>query len=393
LACVKSAFGIPPPTCQRRHVPRWKARTWWILGLLLLLQLGAAVGFRSWAIQRDIERWEEYQARCRSQGEDLGIKPWLPAAVPDDDNLFTHPWVIAFLASESSPQAEAVAEMQAWPGLDLDGYEAPAEGKSWFDGREAETAAVLQAGKERADHFRAIHEAAGRGGSRAPVDFDGPFENIGGPWTRISDLGGMLAVHADAAMASGDGPAATADLEAMLRLGNHLRGGNFLLATLIGTGFEGNARRILDAGISRRIFNPADRRRLLAALRTRPVAEELAAVSQVERGMFLAALEGLVATRPPAGIKASYAAFLNPPRRLGATNSLHLCTTLDAPLAAGGSRTAWEDFDRQVSTLSQEEEIPGTEIAGFFLGQLSNVATGLFLHEDELDLLRQRLAE
>lgn len=389
---VKLAFGIPPPGWQPSRMSRWKARTWWILGLLLLLQIGAVVGFRGWAVHRDIDDWENYQANARARGEDLGIKAWLPTAVPDDDNVFGHPWVVALLASESSPQAEAVAELQAWPGLALDGYEAPSKGKSWFDGREAEAARVLRAGKDRADDFKAIHEAAGRGGCQPPVDLDGSFENVGGPWTRIGDLGQMLSVHADAAMASGDSSTAIADLEAMLNLGRHLRGGNFLLATVIGAGFEAHARKVIDAGLSRQIFQPEDRLRLLAAMRKRPVPDELAAVMRVERGVFLAALEKLVATPPPAGIKAKFAAFLNPSRRLVATNSLHFCRMLDAPLASGGGRAAWEDFDLHVQERSQLKETPATGIAASALA-LGNVAVGLFVHEDALDQIRLRLAE
>lgn len=358
----------------------------------MLLQIGWAVGFQTWAIRRDIVQWEKYQAHCRAIGEDLGIKAWLPPVVPDDDNVFTHPWVTGFVASESSPQAVAVAEMQPWPGLALDGYEAPSKGKSWFDGREAEAAAVLRAGKDRAGDFGAIHEAAGRGGCQPPVDLDGSFENVGGPWTRIGDLGQMLSVHADAAMASGDSSTAVADLEAMLNMGRHLRGGNFLLATVIGAGFEAHARKVIDAGLSRQIFHPEDRQRLLAAMRTRPVPDELAAVMRVERGVFLAALEKLVATPQPAEFKAKFRAVLNPPKRLVATNSLHFCRMLDAPLASGGGRAAWEDFDLRVQELSQEKATPATRIAASALA-LGNLAASLFVHEDALDQIRQRLAE
>ncbi len=360
--------------------------------MLLLLQLGAAVGFSSWAIHRDIERWEDYQARCRSRGEDLGIKAWLPPDVPDDDNLFTHPWMIAFLGSESSPQAEAVAKMQAWPGLDLDGYEAPAEGKSWFDGREAEAAAVLQAGKDRADHFRAIHEAAGRGGTQAPVDLEGSFENVGGPWTRISDLQKLLAVHAEAAMVSGDAPTATADLEAMLRLGNHLRGQNFLLATLIGMAFETRARPIVELGLTREVFQVGDRQRLLAAMRARPVQDEMAAVMRVERGMFLASLEDQFENAPPAGFDAKFEAWLNPPGRRIATNSFHFCKLLEPTLANSNSRASWEDFDQAIRRMSKEEATPANGIAKTIYVLIGEFGP-YFEQEEKLDVLRQRLAE
>lgn len=317
---------------------RWKARIWWVLGLLLLLLVAAAAGFRSWSIQREVAQWEDYRAHCRSSGEDLGVEPWLPAPVPDEDNVFGHPWMSGFLESERSPQAEAVAKMRAGPGLALESYEAPSDGGSWFDGREAQAAALLEAGKEQASDLKAIHEAAARVACQPPVDLGDSMKDIDGPWTRISDLGPVLALHADAAVASGDASLATAHLEAMLRFGDHLRGGNFLLVTLMGWVFENRAAMIIDAGLSRHLFRPEDRRRLLAAMRTRPVPDEMVAAMRVERGIFLGSLDGEVRKGTPVGFKEKFGAFLNPPRRLVATNSLHLCRTLEGILASGAGR-------------------------------------------------------
>lgn len=371
---------------------RGKSRIWWILGFLLLFQIAAAVGFRARAIRQDIGRWEEFQANCRTTGEDLGIKPWLPPEVADEDNFFRHPWVTGFLASESSPQAEAVEELQPWPGLALDGHEEPAEGKSWFDGREAVASAVIEAGKDRADHFKEVHEAAGRNGCQPPLDFSGSYETLSGPWTRVAGLGPMLAVHAEAAIVSGDAPAATADLEAMLRLGNHLRGQNFLLATLIGMAFETRARPIIELGLTRQVFQAGDRGRLLAAMRTRPVHDELAAVMRVERGMFLASLEDQFKKAATTGTKAKLEAWWNPPGRTIATNSFHFCKLLEPTLANPGARTSWEDFDRMIRRMAKEEPTPANAIAKTMYVLIGEFGP-YFAQEDQLDLLRQRLAE
>lgn len=388
----KSAIGIPPDACQLHGVPRWRAKTWWILGSLLLLQILAALGFHLKAIQRDIQHWEDYQRQCRSRGEDLGIKAWLPPEVADENNLFAHPWVVGFLDSEHSPQAKAVASLREWPDSSLDGYEAPTAGQSWFDGREAEAAAVLRAGQDRAADLRAIREAAGRSACRLPIDDHGSYEGMRDPWTRIRHLETLLALHADAALASGDGPAATADLEAMLRIGKHLRGCNFLLSTMIGTGFEGRTLPLIDAGLQRSIFGADQKQRLFLALRTRPVDEEWTAVMRVERGLFLAALKQMNPNRPPTGFREQWAARLNPPKRLVATNSLHFCRLLEAPLSAGGDRAAWESFSRHIDEIPRDQRSPLTEIAAAGL-YMTNMAPALFVQEDELDLLRKRLAE
>jgi hypothetical protein len=373
-------------------MPRWKARTWWILGLLLLLQLAVAVGFCKHAIRRDLERWEDYQAHCRSIGEDLGIEAWLPAPVAPEDNVFNHPWITGFLVSESSPQAQAVGELQPWPGLGLDGHEEPADGKSWFDGREAEASAVAQAGRDRAGHFKAIHEATARTGCRPPLDFSGSYETLSGPWSRVAEFRPMLAIHAEAAMLSGDISAATADLEAMLRLGKHLRGQNFLIATLIGMAFDSRAKPIIDLGLTRNLFQAGDRRRLLAAMRTRPVHDEMAAVMRVERGMFLASLEDEIEKAQPAGFDAKLEAWLNPPARRIATNSYHFCKLLEPTLANSASRSSWEDLDRAIRRMSKEEPTPANGIAKTIYVLIGEFGP-CFEQEDELDALRQRLAE
>ncbi len=218
------------------------------------------------------------------------------------------------------------------------------------------------------------------------------MKDIDGPWTRISDLGPMLALHADAAMASGDASLATAHLEAMLRFGSHLRGGNFLLVTLQGGLFENRAAMIIDAGLSRHVFRPEDRLRLLASMRTRPFPDEMVAAMRVERGIFLASLEGEVTKGTPTGIKEKFAAFLNPPRRLVATNSLHFCRMLEGTLAFGASRGAWEDFGRHIHGVSRGEIKPTIKISVSTL-VMTNLAESLFVHEDYLDHVRQRLAE
>jgi hypothetical protein len=344
------------------------------------------------AIRRDLERWEDYQAHCRSTGEDLGIEAWLPAPVAPEDNVFSHPWITGFLASESSPQAQAVAGLQPWPGLGLDGHEEPADGQSWFEGREAEASAVVQAGRDRAGHFEAIHEAAGRAGCQPPLDFSGSYETLSGPWSRVAELGPMLAIHAEAAMLSGTISAATADLEAMLRLGKHLRGQNFLIATLIGMAFESRAKPIIELGLTRNVFQAGDRRRLLAAMRTRPVHDEMAAVMRVERGMFLASLEDEIEEAPTAGFEAKFDAWLNPPARRIATNSYYFCKLLEPTLANSGSRSTWEDFDRTIRRMSKEEPTPANGIAKTIYVLIGEFGP-YFEQEDELDALRQRLAE
>jgi hypothetical protein len=127
-------------------------------------------------------------------------------------------------------------------------------------------------------------------------------------------------------------------------------------------------------------------------MRTRPVPDEIVAAMRVERGIFLGSLNAEVTKSTPAGFREKFAAFLNPPRRLVATNSLHFCRMLEGVLASGASRGAWEDFGRHIHEVSRIEIKPTIKISVSSL-VMTNLAESLFVLEDYLGHLRQRLAE
>ena len=300
-----------------------------------------------------------------------------------------HTWMRDFLASESSKAAKAVAALQSEPGLGLDDYVPPAEAQSWFDGKEAEAIKVRETARLYAIHLSGILEAAKRQSCRLPVDFTRSYGVCAGPWVRLGKLPKVLVVQADAAISHGDGETACEYLIAMFRLGNHLRSQNFMLASVLGASFEGQAAGATELGVDRGIFSPEMRGRLLASMRRRPLAEELVAVMKVERAWFLQQLE-LLPSSPVRGIgRLSPQNLFNPPERIKAVNALFFCKTLDTALDQTPSRETWERFDTSLQKITKKESAP-TLAAGSFFG-LRGIIRSLFFLEDDLERLRTKL--
>lgn len=360
-------------------------KPWFWLTLVAVVFL-ALLGLRAEATRRDVERWQAYQSMSRQAGDDLGVEAWLPPDVAETDNLMTHPWVAGFLSSESSAQSIALDSLQPWPGLALDGYLGPEEGRSWFEGRESESERVRHAALTYEADLAAIHEAAGRPGCRLPVDFSRPFELDDKSWLRVDQIRHALSVQADAEVAHGDGEAASRHLAALFRWGDHLRGQDFLLASVVGAGFESDAIAIARAGVVRKAFSPAERKRLLVAMRARPAENELLQVMKVERGWFLMTLDEAVAAAP-AGLL-SFNAWLHPAERLRATNALHFCHALDS--VRPPTRPAWMRFHEAFG-----KPVPDRRhgIAATSLQISAGTVPAFFLLEDDLRELQEMLAE
>lgn len=347
-------------------------------------------------IRRDVKRWEDYQQQCGARGEDLGMEAWLPGKVADADNAFAHPWMRGFLAGELSPEGEAVVALQASPDLGLEEYQPLADegdsSKLWFDDKPVERERVLEAGRKHAKDFAAIHEMAARPSARLVEDSSRMYEICSGFPANLSKIGPMLSLHAAAALSAGDEATAVADLEALLRLGNHFRCQNFLLAEVVGAGLEGSALPVIEAGAVKSAFSPASNQRLRAARRSRKIEEELAACWRGERGVFLQTLESLAQMdgRTDAG---PLVAFLHPPKRFLATNRLAFCEILDPALTPPLSVAGWWDFERRTGLLPSDQS--GFDPAGFAHGtyrMTGHVVGSILAQEEEMDRVFSLLA-
>lgn len=366
-------------------------RKWWIWSAAIILPLLILAGLgwflRENGIKQDLEDWRNYQAAAQARGEDLGIEAWLPPKVADADNAFTHPWMLGFLAGESSPEAEAVAAMQPYPGLGIEDYEVQVEGyetgKSWFDDKPAERDRVLKAGRTHAKHLAAIHELAARPAARLELDISSGYESAFGSWPNLSQLGPMLSLHAAAALSAGDEATAVADLEALLRLGSHFRSQNFLLPQIVGTGLEASALPVIETGAVKNAFSPASKLRLRAARRSRKIEDELAATWRVERGMFLQTL-GQIVQKSTRSDSRPLTAFLRPPERLLATNSLAYCEMLDPALNTTPAIAGWQDLDRRISLIPKKDgRDDPDQIAHATFILAGNIVGGLLVQEED----------
>jgi len=368
---------------------RFRKNALWIAGTLAVLLAATGLALRAAGVRQDIERWNEYQRNRKAAGEDLGVGAWQPPNVAEEDNLMDHSWMRDFLASESSEAAKAVTSLQPWPELGLDGYAPPSEAQSWFDGKEAEAIKVRETARLYATHLSGIHEAAKRQSCRLPVDFTRFLEAYNGPWVRLGKLPKVLVVQADAAISQGDGETACEHLIAMFRLGNHLRSQNFMLASVLGVAFQTQAAGAAELGLDRGIFSPEMRGRLLASMRRRPLAEELAAVMKVERAWFLQQLE-LLPSSPVRGIRRLSPQYLfNPPERIKAANALFFCKTLDIALDQTPSRETWERFDTSLKEITKKDSAPPLA-AGELFG-LRGIIPSLSSTEEDLERLRTKL--
>jgi hypothetical protein len=302
----------------------------------------------------------------------------------------THPWLVEFFASESSNAATAIDSLRPSLGLGLNDYETPEEGTSWFDSRGAEAVKVLEAGRTQAHHLKAIHEAAGRSGCRVPLNFNHPYNDLSGPWTRIQRLSDVMAAQADAAIAQGDEVTATEHLVALFQLGNHLRNQNFLLASVMGAGFEKTALEVTKVGLARKVFSRQQRRRLLTSIRGRAVEEELVAVMKVERAWFLQQLE-VLSDSSPRGLQNGLRSFFQPHEQIIATNALFFCQTLDPVLRQKPSRHAWEAFEATRQEITKTDSKHSLAILTFQM--MGSLIPAFLLHEDDLNRLAVQLAE
>ncbi len=297
---------------------------------------------------RDPESWRAYREAAHARGEDLGTKAWLPPRVADADNVFTHPWMLMLFAGE----------------------------------------APRRAGPE---DLVAIHEMAARPRSSANVDFDKEIETGFKAWGNLSALGPILWVHADAALAAGDEGSAVADLEALLRLGDHFRGQNFLLSQVLGATMEARAMEMIQIGASGRGFSPESRQRLHAARRRRKIEEEIAATLRVERGIFLKGSENFP-SRPPHSLRMRLSTLFYRPECVVAANNLFLCETLDPALSPSLSVSGWHDFKRRVNMI-RWTAIPGCPIAiaGKGLLTFGKVVGGMLAQEYNTARVFERL--
>ena len=352
-----------------------------VAGLIVRLQV----------IQRDVERWENYQRECRSRGEDLGIESWLPPAVADAENFAAHPWIAAMIASEKSPEAKVARDWRDWQYDELEDYEGPDNGKSWFEGRPEKAAAVLERGASLTADFKAIRESAGRPHCRFPAAMDRDHDRLSEALSRLGDTAEMISIQAEAALALNHEAIAVDGIEALLRMGDHLQSQHFLSSVLGGMRIRSSALSLIETGLARGRFSPASRLRLRSSLGNPPAGEDVATIMRLERGMVLKKMGGAL-ERPGTGER-SLEGFMQPPARRAARFKYSFCKTLDAVLEKPPTRVTWEAFDSIIGEAAKDLPPTDTDLAVGSLSLYGYIFPLFFQHADRIEQIRKQLAE
>jgi len=350
-----------------------------VVGLVVRMQV----------IRRDIERWENYQRECRSRGEDLGIEAWLPPVVADGENFAAHPWIKAVITSEKSPEAKVGWDWKYWAYDELEDYEGPNNGKSWFEGKPEKAAAVMERGVGLAADFKAIREAAGRRGCRLPVAVDRDRDRLAEVLRRLRDTTEMISLHAEAALALNQEAAAVEEIEALLRMGDHLQSQHFLLSVLAGKQVKAGAVSLIEVGLEGKRFSPASRVRLRGSLMIPPAGEDAATIMRLERGMTLEEMGRVLERRVPGELFGE--GFMQPPARRSAIFKYSFCKILDSVLLKPQMRSTWEEFD-QVVEKAKEDAQPGDLAVGSLL-LYGGIFSSSFQHADRIEQVRKQLDE
>jgi hypothetical protein len=358
---------------------------------MAFLTIVGALAYRMELTRRDVERWEAYKKEARSRGEDLGIKAWLPLEIPDVENFAAHPWIAGMCASENSPEAKVMWDWKYWQYDVLEDCEGPNEGKSWFEGKPDKVRSVLGRGLAHAADFEAIHDAAARPSCRLPFGTEPDQEKLSEILGRLGDTGNALSLRAEAALLGNDEGTAVEDLEALLRIGDHLRSQHFLVANLLGHRLKASAVSIVEIGLSRRSFSPDAKRRLKRALRTPAIPEEASRMMRLERGIVLEEM-GKALGRPESMGGAGFRErFVDPPPRQAARFKLSFCRTLDLVLEKPETRSTWEAFDDIVTTAARDGI--STELSRGSIGIYGGIFPMLFQHADRVDGVCDRLGD
>lgn len=366
-----------------------KSRVWWFLGLLLLAGVTAPFVVRAQRTHAAEVAWDNYQKDHPSLISDADAAP----AVPDGDNFAAHPWVAKI---GSKPKSEdGSIRLENWRRqMDID-HDAPEEGNSLFAGKPQEARNALDSAREYEADFRAIHEAAARPACRLPEPSAAyqaalPSDQEHPAWYRLSEVAQALAHRADAALAAGELDLAIADLEAMLRIGRHLRSQHVFFASVIGMGNERRALEIIAAGLAEDRWSTEGKRRLVAAMRTTPADNELSPVMRRERAEITGLLDKLGKAKKSERLEGT---FWYPPARIVALNKLYVCKRLEPILVTDSTREDWVRFEAGLySDPMTRNEAEGGIGLGFVRMSFS-IIQDVFEQEDEFLRIRHELSK
>jgi len=369
----------------------------WLGIFLFLLLAGLALCWKRQSdISRDVERWDHFVAEWTAKGEDFSAGHWAPPAVPDADNFAAHPAIAALWASGTSEPSKALAQIDPKEVPGMNDAQVSDPELTWLEEHPKDAAEALARLQPVAPLLASVREAAGRSGCRFAFDAERLEElQPDGRFERLNLLSLCLAAEAEASLMAGSEVDSAADLEAMFRIGSHLRSQREMLLMLQGAAFENRAIEVINAGVRQKRWSPGTRTRLLAALPSpAKLSPELCDMIRLDRGNFVRVFD----TSDPNSdtVKASskkpvWRAWFHPPQRDAAVEKWVLCSKYQPFLSSGGDPA--NDFTLRFSPTELNQPGPGqfarkmANHVGVVVGQL------LQLEDTRLKPLREELAK
>lgn len=249
---------------------------------------------RSWEA-----RWDGFLTRWKAEGEIFDPEKLIPPDMGEDSDFARHP-LIRRIAEGELGVLETLEKMKPDRVEGYQDWESNADESGVHPPMPPELArSIANHSAKFSVELEAFAEAARRPKCRLVADGRTMTDDMA--WciwvARLSSMGKLLGASANAAIALDDKPSLTHHLETLLLTGNLLRSSNLSLGVVVGAGFEDRAYELVRSMPDVTTWPQSDRRRWLAALdlRTRPLAEEFAETSRLERNLFLKQMDALTA--------------------------------------------------------------------------------------------------
>jgi hypothetical protein len=262
----------------------------WILAVGILAVTGFGIWYGLELRARNWEgKWRTFVNDWEKKGESFGVDKNLPAAMADEDEFASHPWIRRIAAEDPNVlkrlremEPETVAGYAAWQATEaVEDVAAPMP---------VELAERLRA---HAAGFRqeldAFADALLRPGGRLNSVDEKGSPTFSGWVNQLTPLSHLLEGISHAAIAMDDSAAFTEAIEISLRAGEKLRASNVMLPVVVGCGFESAAYQSLRSVPVPTVWPRSEPLKWVAALdlRRRNLADEYVAAARAERGLFL----------------------------------------------------------------------------------------------------------
>lgn len=369
---------------------------WWIPVSLVAIAVAMGFGGMEWTARQSEREWTEFRAKWEARGESFGVTANLPPARAEAEEFTAHPWIRALATGDPAILAR-LAEM---PPDDIDGFQ-KWQGRSDDEGYPMMPDDLAARVRQRGDDFKAELDAylaaMARPGNCVLSAGSGSEWGDTNWIAKLNAVSKLLDALSYAALAGDDAAEFTRLVTMEMRVGQKWRATNVTLGTVVGAGFEANARMALLSAEAAGKW-PLERAKWVAALelQKRPVADEFAADLRVERGRMLETIATLERTGgSPDSTPLSSLGSIR--RKFFADAKLALCQEFQESVLADGEKLAstidlgkLERFMDSVGSRKKESAAESCGHLPYFM--IRGILQSLTLMDTEREEFRAKLA-